>query len=92
MDCEYVVGEFALDNDISEIPSNWLTTDDDGFLETWWPPSGENIPKLIKERTPPSEDSWETYRIDILAKCGKEKHIMSLLIAFFMTFFYYFFH
>lgn len=65
----YAVVVFDEDNDVSTVPSSWLT---DGENKCYWPPirNSQKLSKAIKSRCAP-QDNWPTYKARVLSKCGK---------------------
>ncbi|CAL1678269.1 unnamed protein product [Lasius platythorax] len=73
MDCgeitkKYAVVKFLLDNLYSEIPTSWLTRENNKQL-CWWPPRTANTKILIVNCASPNFDTWNKYEVDVIKYC-----------------------
>ena len=71
----YAVVAFDDDNEVSVVPSIWLT---DGETKCYWPPYRDSkLSKAIKARYPPQEQ-WSQYTARVLSKTGKFSSLSNL--------------
>jgi len=54
---------------VSAVPSNWLETDGDGYLWSYWPSSSAEG-SSFKQRSQP-KSTWKKYRVRLIGTAGK---------------------
>ncbi|XP_077262550.1 uncharacterized protein LOC143897617 [Temnothorax americanus] len=64
----YAVVIFKGDNEVSEVPSNWLETNVEESL-CWWPVHCKNASALIAKRSEPNKKSWDKLPVTIEKYC-----------------------
>ncbi|XP_071578849.1 uncharacterized protein [Temnothorax nylanderi] len=64
----YAVVIFKGDNEVSEVPSNWLETNVEESL-CWWPVHCKNASTLIAKRSEPNKKSWDKLPVTIEKYC-----------------------
>lgn len=57
------------DNEVSEVPFNWLETNDDE-PSCWWPAHCKNVSTLIAKRSEPDKKSWDNLPVTIKKFCS----------------------
>jgi len=65
----YAIVQFLADESFSEIPTNWIQRNNDGFI-CWWP-NTKNISSLIKNRAEPDKKLWSRFDITVIKYCCK---------------------
>lgn len=91
-DMAYAVVTFK-NNDVSELPSNWLDEDVEQ-ASCWWPTNFKNISTLIAKRFEPDKESWDYLPVTVEKFCSTliillqdEKISAAFLPFLFVTFF-----
>ncbi|XP_029156995.1 uncharacterized protein LOC114929588 isoform X1 [Nylanderia fulva] len=64
----YAIVQFLADESFSEIPTNWIQRNNDGFI-CWWP-NTKNISSLIKNRDEPDKKLWSRFDITVIKYCS----------------------
>ncbi|XP_071653230.1 uncharacterized protein [Temnothorax longispinosus] len=64
----YAVVIFKGDNEVFEVPSNWLETNVEESL-CWWPVHCKNASTLIAKRSKPNKKSWDKLPVTIEKYC-----------------------
>jgi len=79
----YAVVQFVSDNTFSEIPTAWLSEEND-MLQCWWPPRNANSAILIANCAIPNYNTWSKYEIELIKYCCKYLHIYIYCSCFYI--------
>jgi len=77
----YAVVRFVSDNTFSEIPTAWLSEEND-VLQCWWPPRNANSAILIANFAIPNHNTWSKYVVELIKYCCKYLHIIHIMLLF----------
>lgn len=65
---KYAVVKFVIDNLYSEVPTSWLTQEENKQL-CLWPPRTANTKILIANDANPNLETWSEYEVEIIKYC-----------------------
>lgn len=65
----YAVVKFLSDCSFSEIPTVWISEEND-MIHCWWPPRNANCANLITNCASPIFNTWSKHKVEIIKYCS----------------------